>query len=36
MTTEASDKQRVVMPRQGVNDEVFVRRVVVGAGSTIQ
>ena len=35
MAAQAGDQQRIVMARQGVDDEVFIRRVVIGAGCPV-
>ena len=35
VTAQAGDQQRIVVTRQGVDDEIFVRRVVIGTGCAI-
>ena len=36
MAAQSGDEQGVVMPRQRINDKVFIRRIVVGTGRAIQ
>lgn len=36
MPTQAGNQQRIIVTGQGIDNKIFVRRIIIGAGSAVQ